>query len=243
MKRLFIIKVGTTFPATAKQFGDFDSWTLDKLGTIDIETCVVDAERGAELPSAADCAGVIVTGSHAMVTDDLPWSIRLEEWIPSILSAKVPFLGVCYGHQLFARSRGGEIGFHPGGKEIGTVEIHLKPEYINDALFRSLPQRFHVHVTHSQTVLRLPAGAVRLAGNAHEPNHAFRLGDHAWGVQFHPEYDAGIMQSYIREQAEELESKGQNVSELLHTVRETPHSARILRNFADIVQGRGKASR
>ncbi len=237
MKRLFIIKVGTTFAATAKQFGDFETWTSAKLGAVDVDTCVLDVAHGAALPPAADCAGVVVTGSHSMVTDSLPWSIRMESWIPSLLEAKVSFLGICYGHQLLARSAGGQVGFHPGGKEIGTVEIHLLPEHANDALFRLLPQRFCVHVTHSQTVLRLPPGATRLAANAHEPNHAFRLGDCAWGVQFHPEYDVSIMRAYIGEQADELESTGRNVWELLHTVMETPFAVRILRNFARIVQG------
>jgi GMP synthase (glutamine-hydrolysing) len=194
-------------------------------------------EHGDELPNVSDCTGVIITGSHAMVTESLPWSIRLEKWIPSLLNAKIPLLGVCYGHQLLVKSMGGEVGFHPDGKEIGTVEIKLKPEYINDALFQSLPQRFNVHVSHSQTVLRMPPGAVSLAANAHDPNQAIRLGDSAWGVQFHPEYDASIMQSYIREQARELNSKGQNVSELLHNVKETPYSAQILRNFTQIVEG------
>ena len=236
MKRLFIIKAGTTFPATARELGDFDTWTSSALGTSDVDTRVLDVEHGAELPPAADCAGVVVTGSHSMVTDDLPWSIRVEKWIPSLLEANVPFLGICYGHQLLARSAGGEVGFHPEGMEIGTVEIHLFPAHTGDALFRSLPGSFHAHVTHSQTVLRLPPGATRLAANDHEPNHAFRLGDCAWGVQFHPEYDARIMESYIREQADDLKSQGRNVQEILDTVRETPAAAGILRNFASIVQ-------
>ena len=84
----------------------------------------------------------------------------------------------------------------------------------------------------------MPAGAARLAANEYEPNHAFRIGECAWGVQFHPEYDAGIMRSYIREQADELVSMGRNVPELLDTVTEAPVAAQILRNFVGIVQSR-----
>jgi GMP synthase (glutamine-hydrolysing) len=55
-------------------------------------------------------------------------------------------------------------------------------------------------------------------------------------LQFHPEYDTKIMRAYIREQSEVLESAGQNVSGLLHHVRETPFSEQVLKTFARIVQ-------
>ncbi len=236
MKRLYIIKAGTTFPATAKQFGDFDRWTAATLGITDVEIDIVDAENGADLPSVQECAGAVITGSHSMVTDNLPWSVRLEEWILSLLHTDTPLFGICYGHQLLAKAAGGQVGFHPRGEEIGTVKVALLPDCVDDPVFQSLPQSFLAHVTHEQTVLRLPTGAVRLAANEYEPNHAFRLGGWAWGVQFHPEYSTDILRSYIREQKEELEVAGRNVTELLNTVSETPYAAQTLRNFGKVVK-------
>ena len=238
MNRLYIIKVGATFSATAKQYGDFEAWTAATLGAVNVEICILDAENGAALPAAADCAGVVITGSHSMVTDNLRWSVQIEKWIPSLLEARTPLFGICYGHQLLAQASGGQVGFHPRGKEIGTVKIQLDPECANDALFRSLPQSFVAHTAHSQTVLGLPSSATRLAANAYEPNHAFRLGDCAWGVQFHPEYTANIMRSYIEAQAGELETAGLDVPELLRAVKETPIAAKTLRNFARFVERR-----
>ncbi len=238
MKKLYIIKAGSTFPATGKQFGDFDTWTLGVLGAVKTDTRVIDAEHGGSLPPPADCAGAVVTGSHSMVTEDLPWSTGLEKWISSLMGADVPFLGICYGHQLLARAAGGEVGFHPRGMEIGTVEVRLLPDCADDPLFRSLPRRFAVHTSHSQTVLRLPPQAVRLAAGEHEPNHAFRVGRSAWGIQFHPEYDAAIMRSYIMEQADELVSAGLNAGELLAAVAETPFAAMVPGNFVRVVEGR-----
>ncbi len=238
MKRLYIIKAGTTFPATAKQFGDFDQWTASTLGITDVEIDIVDAENGADLPSAQECAGAVITGSHSMVTDNLPWSVRLEEWILSLLHTDTPLFGICYGHQLLAQAAGGQVGFHPRGEEIGTVAVQLLPDCVNDPVFQSLLQSFLVHATHEQTVLRLPAGSVRLAANEYESNHAFRVGGWAWGVQFHPEYSADIMRSYIREQKDELEEAGRNVPELLNRVSETPYAAQTLRNFGNVVKER-----
>jgi GMP synthase (glutamine-hydrolysing) len=237
MKKLYIIKAGTTFPATRKQFGDFDRWTETALGSVEMEVRIVDAEQGASLPPEEECAGMVITGSHAMVTDNAAWSIKLEHWIAVLLKTSTPFFGICYGHQLLARAAGGRVGFHPRGKEVGTVKVRLLPDCSKDPIFQSLPKSLFVHVSHSQAVLELPKAATRLAASAHDPNHAFRLGNCAWGVQFHPEYTAGIMRSYIEEQKSELESAGIDASHLLSGVSETPIAAQILRRFAKFVDG------
>jgi GMP synthase (glutamine-hydrolysing) len=238
MKKIYVMKVGTTFPDILRELGDFDAWTADALGAETVETAVVDAERGASLPPAAACAGVVITGSHAMVTDDLLWSLKMEEWIRSLLDADTPIFGICYGHQLLARAAGGRVGFHPGGMEIGTVGIDLLSESADDPLFQSLPKSFRAHATHSQTVLELPAGAICLAANRVEPHHAFRLKNSAWGVQFHPEYDVNIMQRYIQAQADGLAASGKDVAKLMGAVEETPSAAGVLKNFCRFVQTR-----
>lgn len=240
MKKMYIIKTGTTFPSTMKQFGDFDKWTTEAFGPVDLEIAVIDAEHGEQLPAADRCAGIAITGSHSMVTDDLDWSLKLEEWLRSLLKAEVPIFGTCYGHQLLARAAGGKVGFHPQGKEVGTVEITLTPDHANDPIFRNLPQTFSVHATHAQSVLELPEGAVHLAANEYEPNHAFRIGEVAWGVQFHPEYSIDIMRSYIEHQSEILEAAGQDVSERLADVTDTPIATELFRKFGQLVAERLK---
>lgn len=237
MKRLYIIKVGTTFADTAREFGDFDQWTFKGLGGVEGEIAVVDAEHGAPLPAADECSGVVVTGSHDMVTDNLPWSVKVAQWIFSLMDLDVPFLGICYGHQLLAHAMGGEIGFHPKGEEIGTVDIQLLPASFDDMLFFSLPPSFPAHVSHAQTVISLPQGAIRLAMNSFEPTHAFRLGRQAWGVQFHPEYNEKIMKSYIINMKDELKEMGKDIPLILNSVKETPVAGSILRRFYRIVKG------
>ena len=247
MRRFFVIKTGTTFPNTARKYGDFEDWTCAGLCVAPNQVCLVDAQRDDCLPSAQECSGVVVSGSHSMVTDGLAWSYRLAEWIVELVDSHVPFLGICYGHQLLAKATGGTVGNHPRGKEIGTVDIDLLPDSAEDRLFRGLPPRFCVHVTHSQTVLSLPPDAIRLAANSFDRCHAIRIGSCAWGVQFHPEYDTSVMRSYVEEQAQELEFAGRDVSELYGSVRDTPEAASLLRKFSEIVngsqQGHGSATR
>lgn len=236
MKHFYIIKTGSTYPSTAARFGDFDDWTAAGLGLSGSDVRVTDVERGAALPSPGECAAAVITGSHAMVTDDLPWSVRTEAWLRSLLDARVPVLGICYGHQLLVRAAGGRVGYHPGGREIGTVQICLLPAAADDPLFQSFPLSFAAQVSHSQTVLSLPPGAVPLAANNHEPHHAVRIGDCAWGLQFHPEFDAKIMRLYIMAETRDLIAEKRNVPELLQTVSETPVATMALRNFARFVR-------
>jgi GMP synthase (glutamine-hydrolysing) len=234
MKSLYIIKAGSTFASRVERLGDFEDWIISGLDHLPCPIRVVDAVRGGQLPQHDECAGAVVTGSHAMVTDDLFWSLAIESWIRGIVESSVPFLGICYGHQLLGRATGGRVGYHPLGKEVGTVAVELTADGTSDALFDGVPERFPAHATHAQSVLQLPPGAIRLAGNAHEPNHAFRVGRCAWGVQFHPEYTPVVMDAYVMAQKTELASAGRDVDALISGIAETPGAGMVLKNFASL---------
>jgi GMP synthase (glutamine-hydrolysing) len=242
-KALHVLQVGRTFPTTRARLGDFDRWTLTALSDrslpVGLAIRVWDLPGCADLPDPEDCDGVVITGSHAMVTDDLPWSVAVERWLPRIVAAGTPVFGICYGHQLLARALGGQVDYRPQGREIGTVEITLDGAATADPLFGGLPATIAAHATHAQSVMALPAGAVRLAGNAADPNHAFRFGETAWGVQFHPEFSVDVMRAYIVEQAVDLGEAGMDVEALVAGVRETPLAARILRRFVEDVVATG----
>ncbi len=230
-KKTVIIKTGDTFPDIARSLGDFEDWVRKGMGLSDDHTQVVDVARGQALPEKTDCRRVVITGSHAMVTDLLPWSLAVEAWLPGLIRDGVPVLGICYGHQLLARAMGGVVDYHPGGLEIGTVWVD-RATVEPDLLFQGLPERFTAHVCHSQTVVRLPDGAVKLAWNAFEPHHAFRIGSCAWGVQFHPEYDETIMRAYAGNMEAAVNGFGHSLPEVLDQVAPAVHAARILERFA-----------
>jgi GMP synthase (glutamine-hydrolysing) len=142
-------------------------------------------------------------------------------------------LGICYGHQLLAHGLGGEVGRNPRGREIGTVAVEVADP--RDRLLAGLPTRLTVQVTHRESVLRLPDGAARLAGNPADPHQAFRFGERAWGVQFHPEFDADVMRGYLRARREELIGEGLDPDALLAACVEAPDGERLLARFAEIV--------
>ena len=126
---------------------------------------------------------------------------------------------------------GGDVDFHEQGIEIGTTNIELSTAAADDILFNGLPAVFQGHVCHSQTVTRLPENTVHLAKNDFEPNHAFRIGSFAWGVQFHPEYDEDIMRAYAENMTEAIDKAGLEQNKIIRAVRKTPYALKVLNRF------------
>ena len=240
MPPLLIVKLGDYSPVLASRKGDFVSWISSGLG--DVPVRVVDPRRGEALPTGEEVAAAVLTGSTAMVTDRADWSEATARWLADRVAEGLPVLGICYGHQLLAHALGGEADWHPQGMEIGTVSVRKSDAACDDPLFAHLPEVFPAHVVHSQTALRLPPGARCLASNDFEPHHAFRFGEAAWGVQFHPEFDGRAMRCYIAKHSGSLRDGGNDPDELAAAVTETHAAASLLRRFADFVMARTDAA-
>jgi len=237
-KPILILKMGETLPYLYQRRGDFEDWIMAPLEKTGIGFSVVSPYK-QKLPSdPANFAGVIITGSHATVTDREEWSEQTAAWIPRIIKAEVPLLGICYGHQLIAHAMGGVVGDFPAGVELGTVRVTLTDEAAQDPLFKGLPKQIKVHASHTESVLQLPPGAILLASGENEPHHAFALGSCAWGVQFHPEFDAGIMKTYVHDFATRMKTHGQDPDKVVEDIAEAPRSRLMLNRFVDIAISR-----
>jgi GMP synthase (glutamine-hydrolysing) len=237
VKRIAIVKTGETLPQISAVRGDFDDWIADGLGLPREQLEVRRVDRGEPLPESGSCAGVVVTGSSSMLTDREPWSERAGAWLAEQARAELPLLGICYGHQLLAQALGGRVGDNPRGREIGTVEIRVLPAGRDDPLLVGLGATFAAHATHVQSVLELPPGARHLAESDRDPHQVFAWGRRAWGVQFHPEFDAETMRGYLDGRREQLVREGLDADALRAGVREAPCGRRILRRFAERVVG------
>jgi GMP synthase (glutamine-hydrolysing) len=232
---VLVIKTGSTLPGIRERRGDFEAWIEQGLGLASDRIAVVDVTAGAALPPASEPAGVVVTGSSAMVSERLPWSERTGAWLADAVRAGTPVLGICYGHQLLAHGLGGRVGRNPRGREIGTVRLRVAPEARRDALLGALPATTYAHTTHVESVLELPPGALRLAANDVDPNQAFAVAARAWGVQFHPEFDADVMRGYLEGRREVLREEGLDPDALLADVREAPEAGSLLRRFVELL--------
>jgi GMP synthase (glutamine-hydrolysing) len=234
MTRVLILKTGGTMPEVRARRGDYELWIARGMGLTPGAVDVVAAAEGGVLPDPRKPAGVVVTGSASMVSEREPWSERAGEWLAAAARAGTPVLGICYGHQLLAHALGGRVSRNPKGREIGTVRIQLAPAAHEDALLGDLREPCYAHTTHRESVLELPQGARRLASSELDANQAFAVGPRAWGVQFHPEFDADVMRAYLEGRRAVLQSEGLDPERLLAEVRETPASAALLRRFAEL---------
>ncbi len=216
-----------------ERVNDFEHWIASAMGLQEHQYMTWDVRHCEVLPDPGTAGAVVITGSHDMVTRKHCWSEKLIEWITAAVETSVPILGICYGHHLLARAIGGEVGDNPLGKEFGTVSVQLTSESKKDIVFRDLGEKIWVHVAHTQSVLSLPSSASILARNDHDQFHAFRYGNNAWGVQFHPEFNAFITRYYLDKFKQSLEAEGKSYDQLLRSVSEQPVGSVILKRFLE----------
>ena len=138
--------------------------------------------------------GVVLSGGPASVLAEGSPRVDAAVW-----GLGVPVLGICYGLQLIAHELGGKVD-KAAHREYGPATIDARGDC---DLFRGLPPRLDVWMSHGDRVEALPPGFEPVASTSSAPFAAVQ--DRArrmYGVQFHPE------------------------------VVHTPRGAELLRNFA-----------
>jgi GMP synthase (glutamine-hydrolysing) len=234
MRRLCVIKTGHTIPALNQKRGDFEDWILSGMGFRNEDVIIAEVCGDGDLPAYDEITGVVITGSHAMVTEGHDWIEQAAEWLRGSIENRVPVLGICFGHQLLAHALGGEVGDNPNGHEYGTIEVHLEKKANSDPLLGGFPSPIRVQASHTQSVLEPPHGATRLASSTGDPNQSFMVGGRAWGVQFHPEFDAEIMTAYIEYNKDILIGENQDPLRLIGQTADTRYGREILKRFAGL---------
>ena len=133
---------------------------------------------------------------HADQEEAHPWLAAEKELLAELLHRGRPLLGVCLGTQLLAEAAGSRAK-RAERPEIGWYEVELTDEAAYDPVLSLLPQRFEAFQWHSY-VAPLPPDGVALARSA-VCTQAYRVGERAWGVQFHAEVSAAGAARWIRE--------------------------------------------
>ena len=150
---------------------------------------------GDRIPESLDgFSGLVVMGGPQSAADAevAPW-VGERALIAAAVADAVPFLGICLGAQLLAVSCGGSVAPMHGAGERGVVVVDVRPEAASDLLLGDLPAKLKVVQWHGDEVTTLPDGSVWLASNTACRHQAFRVGERAWGLQFHPEATPEIL--------------------------------------------------
>jgi GMP synthase (glutamine-hydrolysing) len=171
---------------------------------------------------AAGYAGVVVLGGVPGAWDDqvAPWLPDTRTLLATAVDQGVPVLGICLGAQLLAAACGGEVGRGGAGLEVGVVPLVPLPAAGHDPVLSavpgvvpgSAPERtalgFPAAQWHQDAVITLPAGAVPLVTGDTYPHQAYRLGERAWGVQYHPEVTRSDWATWVQGGSDSLRLAG-----------------------------------
>lgn len=205
----------------AGSYGEY----LDSRG-LDWELLPVDRQVPFPEPGAGDA--LILLGGYMSVaeSDRYPYLLQVKQGLRRWVAAARPVLGVCLGGQLLAEVMGGQVTRNHRG-ERGMLPIELTAAGQDDPLFAGIASPLLSMQWHNDS-FALPPGAIHLAATGICPGQAFRIGRRAYGIQFHPELTAGIVNAW----AEKLQLGEAPLQEFLaHEAEYRDGSLRLLQNF------------
>ena len=182
---------------------------------------VVQADAGEPLPDdLTGFDGLVVMGGAQPAYDvdgapASPWFPQLRALLREAVGKRVATLGVCLGGQLLADALGGRVEPAAAGPEIGAFLVAKRDVAETDPLFAMLPFTPDVYQWHVDEITVLPPGAVLLASSPRVAHQAFRVGDRAWGLQFHIECDQPMLASWAADDSGSLEQAGLDAETVL----------------------------
>jgi len=160
-----------------------------------------DPDGAPTVDALAQFSGIVSLGAYAGVHEEAqhPWMTHEKRLMQRALELELPTLGLCFGSQLLAAAGG--AAFKPSPKsEYGWTTVTLTPEAASDPVVAPLARTaeegavevFHYHDDSHE----LPEGAV-LLGETDGIIEAFRVGECAWGLQFHLEVGLATQLAWI----------------------------------------------
>lgn len=162
-----------------------------------IELRICHPYRGEPLPSVEELDGLVVMGGPMGVGDtaEHPHLAHETELIAAMVHAGRPVLGVCLGAQLIAHALGAEV-YRGAQAEIGFGSVSLTEAGREDPVLGSFGAEVLPVMHWHQDTFDLPDNALWLARSELYAHQAFRLGDRAYGLQFHLEVDRQLADAW-----------------------------------------------
>jgi GMP synthase (glutamine-hydrolysing) len=175
---------------------------------------------GDGLPETLDGIDAVVAGGGLVDTHQAgehPWLAREIQLVREALVRGTPYMGLCLGAQVLTEAAGGTV-YRSEPHEVGWHEVELLPAADDDLLFTGLPRRFQAMQWHYYAC-RPNGGMVELMGNP-AALQAVRVGDAAWGTQFHIEVTRPVLMRWLDMGGDELAANGYPPDRFLQSLDE-----------------------
>ena len=165
----------------------------------------VELKQGEAFPDPDEAAALVVMGGPDSANDRTPVMTAELAGVARALQSGVPYLGICLGMQVLAKSAGGRVIPSPA-KEVGffdrdgrPYEIHLTFDGVRDPLFHGFRRRvYRVFQLHGETVTMAP-NLTLLGTGTWVQNQVIRFGSNAYGLQCHFELTPELFERWVLE--------------------------------------------
>jgi len=204
---------------------------------------IIDFEKGDSLPVLSDdVEAVISMGGPMNVYEEEAYPFLKDEnnFLQEVLKKRIPFLGLCLGAQLICKAASGRVQ-KGKAKEVGWGEVLLTDMGKNDLLFNDVPVIVPTFQWHGDECI-LPSGAILLAHNDICEAQCFRIGSCAYGMQFHFEVTADIIESWIDANNDDSFVTEEDTCDIRMRMKKMfifiePRAQTVMNNFLAIIQG------
>ncbi|CAH8263285.1 unnamed protein product [Arabidopsis lyrata] len=139
--------------------------------------------------------GFVISGSLHDAFGDDDWIVKLCSLCQKLDDMKKKVLGICFGHQILSRIKGGKIGRASIGLDMGLRSITMVKDAVKPGGYfgSQIPKSLAIIKCHQDEVFELPESATLLAYSDKYNVEMCSYGNHFLGIQGHPEYNKEIL--------------------------------------------------
>ena len=187
--RIGILQCDDVLERFQPRFGNYPAMFQALLSSVDagLEFEVYRAHQGQLPTDTVECHAYITTGSRHGVNDDQSWIAQLLEFMREVDRAQQKFVGICFGHQLFAKALGGRVENSDRGWGVG---VSFNDMIEQQPWMTPFQEHMDLIVSHQDQVTRLPGNTRVLARSNFCPYYMLQKGSHILTIQGHPEFSA-----------------------------------------------------